>query len=146
MKIRGKEFYDYDRPDGKTELFKSFARIGDGDTYVDLHNEFSCYSIKFLLFESQLSLSFKASKNNLRKVKHVELIFKNVAITSMNFKIDDATDDAVWTIDMIYRGRFADANNELKEISNEGKYYYYIDFVNDYSFEVFSNSVIAELK
>lgn len=130
----------------QTELFKSFAEIGTGDTYVDLHNEFRCYSIKFSQPESQLSLSFRASENNLRKVKHVELIFKNVAITSMDFKMDNTIEDTVWTIDMVYRGRFANANNELKEISREGKYYYYIDFVNDYSFEVFSNSVIAELK
>jgi len=64
----------------------------------------------------------------------------------MDFKMDNTIEDTVWTIDMVYRGRFANANNELKEISREGKYYYYIDFVNDYSFEVFSNSVIAELK
>jgi len=130
----------------QTELFKSFAEIGTGDTYVDLHNEFGCCSIKFSQPESQLSLSFRASENNLRKVKLVKLIFKNVAITSMDFKMDNTREDTLRTIDVIYRGRFADANNELKEISTEGKCYYYIDFVNDYSIEVFSNSVIAELK
>ncbi|MDB4903141.1 MAG: hypothetical protein JWQ63_2422 [Mucilaginibacter sp.] len=128
----------------ETALFKNFAEITTDDIYVDLHNEFDCYSIDYLQKQGQLSLSFKASKNNSRTIQHVELIFKNVTVELMNFKIDNSNSE--WTIDTIYRGRFADQNDGLGEISNQGKYYYYINFYADYSFEVFSDSVIAELK
>lgn len=127
----------------KTELFKSFSEISFDDMYIDLHNEFNCYSIKQL--QTQLTLSFKASKNNSRKIQHVEIVFKDVSIRSMNFKIDE-NNDADWVVDIFYRGRFVDQNEVLSEVSVEGKYYYYLDFYNDYSFELFSNSVIAEFK
>ena len=130
----------------QTELFASFAEIGNGDAYVDLHNEFYCYSINYSQNQSQLSFSFKASKNNSRKIQHVELTFKNVIIEVMNFKIDNGACNSEWTLNIAYRGRFEDQNAGLGEVSNEGKYYYYLDFYDDYSFEVFSDSVIAELK
>jgi hypothetical protein len=130
----------------ETELFKSFAEMGTGESYVDLHNEFECDSINYSLKLSQLSLTFKASKNNLRKIRHVEIIFKNVKIALMNFKVDNTPYNSCRAIDMIYRGRFEDENSELKESSDEGKYYYYIDFLDDYSFEIFSDYAIAELK
>jgi len=130
----------------QTELFKSFVEIGSGDTYVDLHNEFDCYSIDYSQIQNQLSLSFKAFKNNLRKIQHVEIVFKNVIMERMSFKIDKTNYNSEWTIDLAYRGRFEDTKGILGEMSNEGKYYYYINFYDDYSFEVFSNSVIAELK
>ena len=129
-----------------TELFKSFAEITTNDIYVDLHNDFKCYSINYLRTQRLLSLSFKASPNNSSKIKHVELIFQNAGIELMNFKIDETTCNSEWTIDMVYRGRFTDENNELMEISDEGQYYYYIDFYDGYSFEFFSDSVTAQLK
>ncbi len=128
------------------ELFKNFAEIAADDMYVDLHNEFNCYAINYIKEQRQLSLSFKASKNNSRKIKHVELDFKNVAIELMDFKIDERTNNSEWTIDIVYRGRFAEENDDLKEITAEVRYYYYIDFCEGYSFEVFSDSVTAELK
>jgi hypothetical protein len=129
----------------QTELFKSFAEMGTGDTYVDLHNEFNCYSINFSRPRTQLSLSFKASINNLRAIKHVELVFKNAVVELMNFKIDHPFDESSLTIDQLYRGRFENQSNELAEVSNEGKFYYYISFCEDHSFQVFADSVTAEL-
>jgi len=64
----------------------------------------------------------------------------------MNFKIDVEAYNSEWTIDIVYRGRFVDKDDILKEMSIEGKYYYYLNFYEDYSFEIFSDSVIAELK
>lgn len=126
-----------------TELFKSFAEIVIEDIYVDLHNEFDCYSINYS--KSQLSLSFKANKYNSRKIQHVEIVFKNALIELMNFKIENDKGDSTNTIDNIYRGRFEIETNDLAEISDERKYYYYINFCNDYSIEVFSDLVTAEL-
>lgn len=129
-----------------TELFKSFTEITADDIYVDLHNEFKCYAINYSQGQRQLSLSFNASKNNSREVRHVEIVFKNATIELMNFKIDVEAYNSEWTIDIVYRGRFVDKDDILKEMSIEGKYYYYLNFYEDYSFEIFSDSVIAELK
>jgi hypothetical protein len=129
----------------KSELFKNFTEIIVDDIYVDLHNEFDCYSVNYSQKQRQLSLSFKASENNSRKIQQAELIFKNVSIELMNFKIGQADDDSQWTIDQIYRGRFEDSKNDLMERSDEGKFYYYIEFCGDYSLEILSDTVLAEL-
>ena len=126
------------------ELFKSFDEIESDGFYVDLHNEFKCEFVDFRNHQKELTLSFKLSDKASNKIKRVEIVFEDVAIESFIFK-DSQEHFGEWTINNIYRGRFEISKDELNEISKDGRFYYYIDFYQGYSFELFANAVRAKL-
>jgi len=126
-----------------SELFKNFAEIESQGLYIDLHNEFKCDSINFKDQKRELSLSFKVEADFIKKVKQVDIIFENITIESFSLKNDENPDK--WTIDNIYRGRFEKGGDSLSEISDNGRYYYYIDFCKEYSFELFAKTVTAKV-
>jgi len=128
----------------KTELFKSFCEIEVDALYVDLHNAFDCYDISYLNSLEQLSIKFKSNKYNNSKTNHVELIFKSVVMEVMNFKVESNLNP--WTVSIMYRGRCDAENESLAEMTADGKYYYCLDFYDDYAFELRASSVIAILK
>ncbi len=126
------------------ELSKSFAEIEGHGLYIDLHNEFKCDSIVFQNQKSELVLSFSTEPTLKKKVKQVDIIFEDITIELFSIKEDDELPGA-WTINNIYRGRFENKLGVLSELSIDGRYYYYIDFYQDYSFELFARAVKANV-
>ncbi|MCC8409255.1 hypothetical protein LJ707_09945 [Mucilaginibacter sp. UR6-1] len=122
----------------ETELFKSLTEIEDGTTYIDLHNEFDCKEVNISPNEVQLVFT-----NNLDvpKVKRVGLIFKDAKITKVSTSLQNG-DFTSLTIDNIYRGRFENSDG-LFERSDNGLYYYYVDFFKDYNIELFASEFIV---
>lgn len=126
-----------------SELFKSFDEI-EGDGFdVDLHNEFKCDSINFKNQKTELILSFMIEPKFARKVNRIDIVFEDVRLESFFLKKDNESPDE-WTINNIYRGRFQKEEDVL-ELSNDGRSYYYIDFYQDYSFELFARDVTAKV-
>jgi len=127
-----------------SELFKSFSEFEHEALYIDLHNEFYCKSILFSNETRQLILFFKPNKYCACKINSVEVVFGDCSIEKY-FSNLDKTGPESQTIDMMYRGRFEMNNGELEEVSNNGLYYYYINFLPDVSFELFARSVKANV-
>ncbi|WDF68407.1 hypothetical protein PQ465_19195 [Sphingobacterium oryzagri] len=119
-------------------LFDSLLTIQvDIDTYIDLHNDYNCYSISYAHVSKELYLRFEFCEGKERKV---DLVFKEVEINKMSFNLGDLED--VKTIDNLYRGKY-EIEGKLKEFTDDGKSYYYIEFCADLSFELFAKKLFA---
>ena len=127
------------------ELFKNFIEIEYDDCYVDLHNDFDCESIGYSNITGTLSLIFKPLTILVNGIKEVELLFFNVDFVKMSM-VKFRGELLPGTIDTIYRGRFEESKGVLCEQSKNGKSFYYINFVGDFSFEILSNKVMAKFK
>jgi hypothetical protein len=126
------------------ELFLNFIEIENENCYLDLHNDFECVLIEYADVSGGFYLNFKAVSN---PYSEVEISFFNAEFGKI--KIEMANDSLVSKskiVDTLYRGRFETPEGELLEKSLTGKNYYYISFVDDTQFEVFSNNVIARVK
>ncbi|MES2060389.1 MAG: hypothetical protein V4456_00615 [Bacteroidota bacterium] len=127
-----------------SELFKSFAEFEKDGVYIDLHNEFDCKGIIFSGSKKQLTLLFEPNKHSTREVNSVEVFFDDCIIEQYSAKLDKS-DTNSGTLDTMYRGRFEISNGQLCEMSDTGRYYYYINFLPDLNIELFAKSVNAEI-
>ena len=127
------------------ELFQNFIEIEYDDCYVNLHNDFDCESIEYSNITGTLSLIFKPLIMLSNGINEVELLFFNVDFAKMSI-VKLKGELLPGTIDTIYRGRFEESKGILCEQSKNGKSFYYINFVEYFSFEILSNKVIAKLK
>jgi|SRR5690554_3664232 len=117
------------------ELFKNLLAIDiDENTYIDLHNDYHCHKIDYISESQQLRILFKAFNNTPYQV---ELVFNEVSFSKISFSFEDINDMA--TIDNLYRGRFE--SEGLKELSEDGRSYYYIEFYTGFSFELFASQI-----
>jgi uncharacterized protein YpmB len=114
------------------ELFKSLLEIDIDDVHFDLHNDYDCYSILFSK-DHELILSLKSSD------KEVKLVFKDAIVNYMFLNLTDVNKD-ITTIDNIYRGRYEDSN-VLREVTDDSRNYYYIEFYSGYAIEFFARAV-----
>src|SRR5476651_2193062 len=119
------------------ELFQNFIEIECDDCYVDLHNNFDCESIEYSNITGTLSLVFKPLTILVNGINQIELLFFNVDFAKMSI-VKFKGELSPSTIDTIYRGRFEESKGILCEQSNNGKSFYYINFVEDFSFEILS--------
>lgn len=115
-----------------TELFKSLLEIDIDDVHFDLHNDYDCYSILFSK-DHDFTLSLKSSD------KEVELVFKDSTVNYMSMNLTDVEKD-ITTIDNIYRGRYEEGN-VLREMQDDSRNYYYIEFYSGYVIELFAKAV-----
>jgi len=99
-------------------LFEDISSFNFGRCYYDFHNDFNC--IKILLEEESLYLYFQ----HMHEKYVIILQFYNCEIEKLNFEGDFT---ASLTIDTIYRGRY-EKSGLLKEFSDDGKAYFYIEF------------------
>lgn len=120
----------------KPELFENLAEFNNGKTYIDLHNHFDCTQIK--LDQHSLTLLFTAL-DPTSGIGSVKFTFKNIVVSKIS---DYLTNGNLFklTVDNIYRGRF-EKNGKLFEHSEKGLYYYYVDFYQDYSIELFASEL-----
>jgi hypothetical protein len=125
------------------ELLKSFHEFDAEGFYIDLHNEFSCEIIDFDKQKSELLLSFNPINNN-QKAKKVDIIFKQISLEHFSLR-NDESDKGFYTIDNIYRGLFENGTSNIQEKSDNDQYYFYIDFYQDCSFELFAKNVEANI-
>lgn len=121
------------------ELFKNLLEIQiDDSKYIDLHNDYNCNLISYLSVTKELRISFTPCSNTM--LSQVNLIFNEVSISSMSFDFEDMS--GIDTIDSLYRGKF-EGRNGLQEIAEDGRSYYYIEFYNGFSFELFAKGIIV---
>lgn len=109
----------------------------DIGSYIDLHNDYDCHSISYADVSKELYLRFELCEDNERKV---DLVFKEVEINKMSFNLGDLED--VKTIDSLYRGKY-EVEGELREFTDDGKSYYYVEFCSGVSFELFAKKLFA---
>ncbi len=124
-------------------LFRSFAEFEQDGIYIDLHNEFVCEVIEYSSKDKRLKLLFASIDKLQNRISSVSVIFSECDIQFFSDKIESGSDSG--TIDMIYRGRFKNETGELRESFDDGKFYYYINFLSDKSIELFAGSVKAKI-
>ena len=118
------------------ELFKPFTEIQLNGTIVDLHNDYECVEIACNL--QNKSLMFVFGENNYFR-KKVWLSFSGVEMINSTFLLDNILFPK--TLDNFYKGRFLNAQNELKEQNPEGKNCYYLDFYEGQSCEFLAEKI-----
>lgn len=115
-----------------TPLFESILRGEIDGNYYDLHNDYQCIKIKLDPMEKLLQLRF--TNDDFKIIAE----FHHATITSFSFHPERTADSS--TLDQFYRGRFK-YNNNLHEITAQGKYYYYLSFLGTDTIELFSKRV-----
>ena len=106
-----------------TDLFESLLEFEFHGKSIDLHNDFNCTSILY-----------KAQTNTL------SLKFERAILTSYKHEIGCRLTEL--TIDNFYRGRYQ-IDESLHEFSHDGKSYFYIEFDEGLSLELFANKVLV---
>lgn len=119
-----------------TPLFESMM-VGeiDGQPY-DLHNDFQCIKIQLDPTDKKLQLRFT---NDDYKII---IEFHQATITNFTIHPEKTSDSG--TLDQFYRGRFK-YNNNLHEMTAQGKYYYYLSLLEKDAIELFAKSVTLSL-
>jgi hypothetical protein len=121
------------------ELFKSLMEIQNEDTYIDLHNDYNCDQLEFLSSNKQLRIRF-ISINKKAKFATITIFFKHISFEKITITPEKSIDGI--TIDNFYRGRY-EYNDGLKETSEDGRNFYYLEFYEGYFFELFAESITA---
>ena len=114
------------------ELFKNLAQFEFDNIYYDFHNDFDCTKIS--LINNCIILLLKHTINN----SIVELKFLNAEIFKLDFEFN--IENNVLTLDNFYRGRF-ESNGELMEFNTEQKSFYYLEFYEGQTFELFCEAI-----
>jgi hypothetical protein len=125
----------------QSKILDDLTSIDVGGEYFDLHNNYKCVYLKHFIEENKLIMSFKTATARPQKINKVEVVFEEVEITRVSFTPGNFKE--LMTIDNFYRGRY-EVNNALMEYSPEGKAYYYFEFYDGYSFEVFAMHLILQ--
>lgn len=113
-------------------LFENLAQNNYNGQYYDFHNNFSC--TKILMKYDILTLFFINSENVI-----VSLQFQEASIVLFDFY--NAKNTIYLTIDNIYRGRFEEGG-KLLDITKDGKFYFYLEFVEGQKIEFFAKRII----
>ncbi|MET3875549.1 MULTISPECIES: hypothetical protein [Chitinophaga] len=115
-----------------TPLFESILQGEIDGNYYDLHNDYQCIKIKLDPEEKLLQLRF--TNDDFKIIAE----FHQATITSFSIHPERTADSS--TLDQFYRGKFK-YNNNLHEITAQGKYYYYLSFLGNDAIELFSKRV-----
>jgi hypothetical protein len=101
------------------EFLKNLAQYEYANRFFDFHNDFTCEKIFFS--DKKLLILVK---NHVSKARF-SIEFEDAVITSAVFF--NTKDVESLTIDTMYRGR-AEVDGKLKEISEDGQGYFYLEF------------------
>lgn len=119
----------------ESELFKNLVETTMEDIYIDLHNDYNCSGINYKGADKNLVLLFEKID---RSKPFISIRFENTVFDIVNLNFKSILKSL--TLDNFYRGRF-EIDNSLKEYSDEGQGYFYLEFYEDCSIQLFSNSV-----
>lgn len=106
----------------------------DGQT-VDLHNEFICVSIIYNEENNVVELLF--NKHNEQQMILAQFLNASVSKISINIKDFEYAN----VLDLFYRGRFL-SGDELVDHSKEKGCFFYLGFVNENYFQIFSHKLL----
>lgn len=122
----------------QSELFQSLVELDINGFSIDLHNEYDCTSFTYNSNVNEFQLNFKSINEN---TIYPLVALKFEQVTFHKFNVGLATTPRSRTIDSIYRGRF-EANGDLHEYTEDGRPFYYLDFLETYSFQFFSKDLV----
>ena len=118
------------------EFIKNLIQIDYDGLYFDFHSDYECQSISN--FNEVLILTFK---NLFNEQKLLHLKFIDVEITALEFF--NTKEVVNLTIDNLYRGKF-EFSGELKEFTEEGKGYFYLEFYEGQKLEFWAKGLSIE--
>ncbi|MFX1703251.1 hypothetical protein PV783_04820 [Chitinophaga sp. CC14] len=119
-----------------TPLFECILRGEiDGSSY-DLENDYQCIKMQLDGAEKKLQLRF------INDDYKIILEFYQTTITC--FTILPEKSSGSTSLTSFYRGQFK-FNNNLHEITAQGKYYYYLSFLGNDAIELFAKRVTLSL-
>lgn len=121
------------------ELFKSLLDLEVGDKFIDLHNDFNCTEINFSKEDQSLIFVFFDHNHS----SSLRLVFQQVILVKFNLNFE--LDKKYIILDNFYRGRF-ESNNELHDLSEEGKGYMYVEFCEGQSLEFYCKEFEVDVK
>ena len=116
------------------KLFENMSQIELNEGYYDLHNDYNCVTI--LYENNSLTLRFK----HVITSSFISLCFGDTYVTS--FELNNSSTPE--TVDNLYKGRY-EANNQLNELSSDGKFYFYLEFDEGHKIEFFSKYLVVNL-
>lgn len=125
-------------------FIESFCAFDVGGYHIDLHNNFKCTSVKFSKQSNIFTIGFNIIDAVSSSIKEVTVIFDDVVISVFSFQ-PSHEERGLWTIDLMYRGRFEDAEGILLD-GLDGRNYYYVNFFEDYTIELFAKTVTAHIE
>lgn len=115
-------------------LFKNLSDWDlNPDMYWDLHNDFDCLGIE--LSTGRIGLRFRSVSD---RGFFLTMEFLDVDIACLRLAFD--TPIAALTLDNLYRGRF-EINDHLIEYDEQGRGYFYLEFYEGPTFELWATSV-----
>lgn len=120
-----------------TELFLDLTTIDHGESFFDLHNDYSCTDINYKLITKTISFLFKPRITG-PTAKDLCLLFEDATIVIFKFNLKGTAESCV--LDSFYRGR-DEIEGNVFEISPHGEGVFYIEFLGGDSFTIFSKKV-----
>ena len=115
------------------KLFDNLSQNYYNEKYYDLHNDYECFKLE--LSNQNLILFLKNRNDNTI----ISLLFDEVSIIFLSFINTKDVNSLV--IDNIYRGRF-EKEGILYDISDDDKYYFYLEFVEGQKMEFFAKQIL----
>jgi hypothetical protein len=119
------------------ELFKDLTTVDAGEALFDLHNNYVCTNIDYKPETKSLFFLFEATMADAEK-KHLCLLFENVTFSTFRLFLKRTADSS--RLDSFYRGRY-EKDGALFEHAPTGETYFYLEFIEEDSFEIFSSKV-----
>jgi hypothetical protein len=126
----------------KSELFENLIELTKESIYIDLHNDYDCKHVLYDEVLKTICISFD-SINSSNSYNKVDIRFEGIEVNKISLQLQSGLQKDI-TLDTFYRGRY-EVDGDVKEFSQEGKPYFYIDFDEEYSIELFTSSVVAIL-
>jgi hypothetical protein len=117
------------------ELFKDLTSVEVEDRVIDLHNNYNCRSINYTIDNKTIEILFELRDTKLNKLC---LLFEGAVIAKSSYFFNRTTDAS--TINSFYRGKF-EANGGLLEYSVSGESYFYMEFEEGDTIEMFAKKV-----
>lgn len=111
-------------------LFEILLEFDIDGEHIDLHNDFSCRSIRFSKSNNTLILLFKHDL----LLTTLTLTFCDVSIVEINMDFDGIEEGL--TLDLLYRGRY-EVDGKLFDVSDDGRGYLYMESCEGQSIEFF---------
>ncbi|MCS3795075.1 hypothetical protein [Niastella sp. OAS944] len=120
------------------ELFKDLTTVVVGKRFFDLHNDYDCIDIEYKLETKSLAFLFEACRTGIVE-RHLYLLFENVTCSTFKLFFKRIVESS--TLNSFYRGRFI-KDDTLFDHAPDGEAYFYLEFEEGDSFELFSSKVV----